>query len=59
MKTDEQIKAEYYKYQVPSFKYITPKQKKIQLAIARFGKDFAYWNKMTSFQLSGMLYNKK
>lgn len=56
--SDEEVKQSYYQYQNPYFKHNTPKKRKIQLAIVRFGKDYEYWNKMTSKQLSGML-NKK
>ena len=38
---------------------MTPKEKKIKLAIALKGKDKKYWNKMTSKNLGGMLKKEK
>ena len=57
--SDEQVKANYYKYQVPSYVSVSPKERKIQLAITKFGKNYDYWKKMTIRQLSGMLKSNK
>ena len=59
MLTDEQAKIEYRKIMGLDFIIVTPKEKKIKLAIALKGKDKKYWNKMTSKSLGGMLKKEK
>ena len=53
---DKIQEIEYRRIMGLDFILVTPKEKKIKLAIALKGKDKKYWNKMTSRQLGGMLY---
>ena len=60
MLTDEEVKESYYKYQIPvSAVRINKKLLLINKAIANFGKDYEYWNKMSVRNLSGMLKSNK
>ena len=49
------IAKKTYDEMYPQYKYISPKQLKINKAVALKGKTASYWNKMKSRNLSGLL----